>query len=29
VAPCDGRVVSIEVEKNQVVKPEQLVATIA
>ncbi|MFO7713646.1 biotin/lipoyl-containing protein [Desulfosarcina sp.] len=29
VAPCDGKVVSIEVEKNQVVKPEQLVATIA
>lgn len=29
VAPCDGRVVSIEVEKDQVVKPEQLVATIA
>jgi pyruvate carboxylase subunit B len=29
VAPCDGRVASIEVEKNQVVKPEQLVATIA
>ncbi len=29
VAPCDGTVVSIEVEKNQVVKPDQLVATIA
>jgi biotin carboxyl carrier protein len=29
VAPCDGTVASIEVEKNQVVKPEQLVATIA
>jgi len=29
VAPCDGGVVSIEVEKGQVVKPEQLVATIA
>jgi pyruvate carboxylase subunit B len=29
VAPCDGRVVSIEVEKDQVVKPDQLVATIA
>jgi pyruvate carboxylase subunit B len=29
VAPCDGTVVSIEVEKNQVVKPEQLVATMA
>jgi pyruvate carboxylase subunit B len=29
VAPCDGRVLSIDVEKNQVVKPEQLVATIA
>jgi len=29
VAPCDGTVASIEVEKDQVVKPEQLVATIA
>jgi len=29
VAPCDGAVASIEVEKGQVVKPEQLVATIA
>ncbi len=29
VAPCDGKVASIEVEKDQVVKPEQLVATIA
>jgi len=29
VAPCDGAVSSIEVEKGQVVKPEQLVATIA
>jgi biotin carboxyl carrier protein len=29
VAPCDGTVVSIEVEKNQVVKPDQLVATMA
>jgi pyruvate carboxylase subunit B len=29
VSPCDGEIVSIEVEKNQVVKPEQLVATIA
>jgi pyruvate carboxylase subunit B len=29
VAPCDGKVVSIDVEKDQVVKPEQLVATIA
>lgn len=29
VAPCDGTIASIEVEKDQVVKPEQLVATIA
>ena len=29
VAPCDGNIVSIGVEKGQVVKPEQLVATIA
>lgn len=29
VAPCDGNVVSIEVEKGEVVKPNQLVATIA
>jgi pyruvate carboxylase subunit B len=29
VAPCNGKVVSIDVEKNQIVKPEQLVATIA
>lgn len=29
VAPCDGTVTSIDVEKNQVVKPEQRVATIA
>ncbi len=29
VAPCDGILVSIGVEKGQVVKPEQLVATIA
>jgi pyruvate carboxylase subunit B len=28
VAPCDGKIASIEVEKGQVVKPEQLVATI-
>lgn len=29
VAPCDGKIASIDVEKGQVVKPEQLVATIA
>ena len=29
VAPCDGTVASIEVEKDDVVKPNQLVATIA
>ncbi|WP_319523784.1 biotin/lipoyl-containing protein [uncultured Desulfosarcina sp.] len=29
VAPCDGNVASIEVEKDDVVKPNQLVATIA
>jgi pyruvate carboxylase subunit B len=29
VAPCDGTVVSIDVEKSQVVKPEQLVATLS
>jgi biotin carboxyl carrier protein len=29
VAPCDGTVASIEVEKGQVVKPEQLVATLS
>jgi biotin carboxyl carrier protein len=29
VAPCDGAVVSIDVEKEDVVKPNQLVATIA
>ncbi len=29
VAPCDGTVSSIEVEKSQVVKPEQLVATLS
>jgi pyruvate carboxylase subunit B len=29
VAPCDGKVASIDVEKDQVVKPNQLVATIA
>jgi pyruvate carboxylase subunit B len=29
VAPCNGKVLSIEVEKDQVVKPNQLVATIA
>jgi pyruvate carboxylase subunit B len=29
VAPCDGKIASIEVEKGQVVKPEQLVATLA
>jgi pyruvate carboxylase subunit B len=29
VAPSDGKVASIEVEKNQVVKPEQLVATLS
>ena len=28
VAPCDGEVLSIEVEKKDVVKPDQLVATI-
>jgi pyruvate carboxylase subunit B len=29
VAPCDGTVASIEVEKDQVVKPEQVVATLS
>jgi pyruvate carboxylase subunit B len=29
VAPCDGTVASIEVEKGQVVKPDQLVATLS
>jgi len=29
VAPCEGTVASIEVEKDAVVKPNQLVATIA
>jgi pyruvate carboxylase subunit B len=29
VAPCDGKIASIDVEKGQVVKPEQLVITIA
>jgi len=29
VAPSDGKVASIEVEKNQVVKPGQLVATLS
>ncbi|MDD2605903.1 MAG: hypothetical protein PHF66_13935, partial [Desulfobacteraceae bacterium] len=29
VSPCDGKIASIDVEKGQVVKPEQLVATIA
>ncbi|MGD8541757.1 MAG: hypothetical protein PVI39_05670 [Desulfobacteraceae bacterium] len=29
IAPCDGTVASIEVEKGQVVKPEQLVATLS
>lgn len=28
VAPCDGNIISIDVEKGQVVKPDQLVATI-
>lgn len=28
VAPCDGNIITIEVEKGQVVKPDQLVATI-
>ncbi len=28
-APCDGKVVSVDVEKDQVVKPNQLVVTIA
>ena len=29
VAPSDGKVASIEVEKNQVVKPGQVVATLS
>ena len=29
VAPCDGTVASIEVDKDDIVKPNQLVATIA
>jgi pyruvate carboxylase subunit B len=29
VAPCDGKIASIDVERGQVVKPEQLVATLA
>ena len=28
VAPCDGNIIAVEVEKGQVVKPDQLVATI-